>query len=55
MMDVRSEKSKIMVNRPTNTCDKITMNGEKLEEVTSFKYLGGTLSKDAASTAEDRI
>ncbi|KAH3768495.1 hypothetical protein DPMN_169708 [Dreissena polymorpha] len=30
----------------------ITMNGEKPEEVTNFKYLGTTLSKDGTSTIE---
>ena len=31
------------------------MNGQKLEEVTSFKYLGATLCKDGACSAEVRI
>ena len=31
------------------------MNGESLQEVTSFKYLGATLSKDGTCTAEIRI
>ncbi|KAH3804941.1 hypothetical protein DPMN_133234 [Dreissena polymorpha] len=30
-------------------------NGEKLDEVTSFKYLGATLSRDGTSTAEVRL
>ncbi|KAH3799974.1 hypothetical protein DPMN_153598 [Dreissena polymorpha] len=29
----------IMVNSTTNTSTDVTMNGEKLEEVTSLKYL----------------
>ena len=49
------EKPKIMVNSTTNTSTNITMNGEKLEEVASFKYLGATLSKDFTSTADVRI
>ena len=28
------------------------MNGQKLEEVTSFKYLGATLCKDGTCSAE---
>ena len=31
------------------------MNGQKLEEVCSFKYLGATLSRDGSCTAEIRI
>ncbi|KAH3880579.1 hypothetical protein DPMN_004496 [Dreissena polymorpha] len=46
------EKSKIMVNSTTNTSANITMNGEKLEEVASFKFLGATLSKNITSTAD---
>ncbi|KAH3880590.1 hypothetical protein DPMN_004507 [Dreissena polymorpha] len=49
------EKSKIMVNSTTNTSANITMNGEKLEEVTSFKYLGASLPKDITRTADVRI
>ncbi|KAH3856330.1 hypothetical protein DPMN_098916 [Dreissena polymorpha] len=35
-MDVSMEKSKIVVNSTTNTSEDITMDCEKLEEVTSF-------------------
>ncbi|KAH3885725.1 hypothetical protein DPMN_009721 [Dreissena polymorpha] len=38
-----------------NTSTDITMNGEKVEEETSFKYLDATLSNDGTSTAEVRI
>ena len=31
------------------------MNGQKLEKVTSFKYLGATLRKDGNPSAENRI
>ena len=31
------------------------MNGQKLEKVTSFKYLGATLCKDGACSAEIHI
>ncbi|KAH3838195.1 hypothetical protein DPMN_111603 [Dreissena polymorpha] len=44
-----------MVNATTNTSAYIHMNGENLEEVTSFKFLGATLSKDSTSTAKVRI
>ena len=44
-----------MVNSTTTTSADIFMIGEKLEEVTSFKYLGAALSKDGSSTADVQI
>ncbi|KAH3820726.1 hypothetical protein DPMN_122475 [Dreissena polymorpha] len=44
-----------MVNSTTNTSTDINMDGEKLEEVTSCKYVGTTLSKYGTSTAEVQI
>ncbi|KAH3707080.1 hypothetical protein DPMN_066476 [Dreissena polymorpha] len=44
-----------MVNITTNISADITMNSKELEEVTSYKYLGATLSKYGISTAEVRI
>ena len=45
-MEVSSEKSKNMANSNTNNVHaKIIMNGEELEEVNQFKYLGATLKK----------
>ena len=38
-MEFRMEKLKIMVNSMTNTSVDITINCEKLAEVTIFKYL----------------
>ena len=40
---VQKKKSKIMTNSTNNITADISMNGQKLEEVTSFKYLGATL------------
>ncbi|KAH3717936.1 hypothetical protein DPMN_060732 [Dreissena polymorpha] len=51
-MEVSKNKSKIMVNSTINIIADIIMNGEKLYEVTSFKYLGATMSTDGTSTAE---
>ena len=42
-MDVNTEKSKIMTNSTNNISADISMNGQWLEEVTCFKYLGATL------------
>lgn len=51
-MEVSSEKSKVMVNSANNTPAQITMNGQQLEVVDAFKYLGATLTKDGRSTTE---
>ena len=54
-MEISAEKSKVMVNSRTNATASITMCGEPLETVASFKYLGATLSSDGTSTADIRI
>ena len=54
-MNVSTEKSKIMTNSTNNISADISMNGQKLEEVTSFKFLGATLCKDGTCSAEVRI
>ena len=46
-MEISTEKSKIMTNSKNNISADISMNGQKLEDVTSFKYLGATLCKAA--------
>ncbi|KAH3877269.1 hypothetical protein DPMN_001132 [Dreissena polymorpha] len=54
-MEISTEKSKIKVNSTITISADITVNGEKLKNVTCFKYLGANLSKDGTSTAEVRI
>ena len=44
-----------MTNSTNNVSGNISMNGQKLEEVTCFKYLGATLWKDGTCSAEIRI
>ena len=51
-MEVSSEKSKVMTNSANKTPTQIYMNGQQLEEVSAFKYLGATLTKDSRSTTE---
>ena len=51
-MEVSTKKSKIMTNSMNNIRVHISMNGQKLEEVTSFKYLGASLCKDGTCSAE---
>ena len=49
-MEVSLEKSKIIVNEFSKIhANVITMNGETLETVDKFKYLGATLTKDGKS------
>ena len=54
-MKVSTEKSKIMTNSMNNISADISMNGQRLEGVTSLKYLGATLCKDGTCSAEIRI
>ena len=44
-----------MTNSKSNISAYISMNGQKLEKVTSFKYLGTTLCKDSICSADVRI
>ena len=44
-----------MTNRTNSISADISMNGQKLKEVTSFKYLAATLFKDGTCSAEVRI
>ena len=51
-MEVSTKKSKIVTNSTINISLDNSMNGQKLEKVTSFKYLGATLFKDGICSAE---
>ncbi|XP_078578087.1 uncharacterized protein LOC144863003 [Branchiostoma floridae x Branchiostoma japonicum] len=53
-MEVITEKSKVMVNSRDETHAVILMNGELLEEVGTFTYLGGTITKDGTSETDVR-
>ena len=54
-MEVSTEKSNIMTNYTNNISTDMSMNGQKLKEVTSFMYLGATLCKDGTCSADVRI
>ena len=45
-MEVGTEKSKIITNSANNISADISINGQKLEEMTRFNYPGATLCKD---------
>ena len=55
VVEVSTEKSKIMTNSTNNISTDINMNSQKLEEVTSCDYLGATLWKDGTCSAEVSI
>ena len=54
-MEVGKEKSKIMTNSTNSISADIRINSQKLEMMTSFKYLGATLCKDGTCSAEVHI
>ena len=51
-MEPSAEKSKIVVNSRIAPRSTILMNGERLEEVKSFKYFGSMISSEGDSTEE---
>ncbi|KAL8564069.1 hypothetical protein ACOMHN_034546 [Nucella lapillus] len=54
-MEVSDQKSKTLLNSTSNSAVvNINMNGQKFEEVDSFKYLGSIITKDGSSTKEIR-
>ena len=46
--EVSAEKTKLMMNNTSNINKKIKGNREKLETVTSFKYLGSVVSDEGS-------
>ena len=54
-MEVSTEKTQIVTNCTNNISADICMNGQKLEEVTDFKYLGATLCKDGTCSAKVHV
>ena len=53
-MEVSIKNSKILTNSINNISADISMNGQKLEEVTSFKYLGGGESCASMASAQQK-
>ena len=51
-MEVSTVRRMIMTNSKNNISADISMNGQKLEEVTSFKYLAAARYKDGTCSAE---
>ena len=43
-MEISAEKTKLMTNNASGINTEIKVNGQKLETVTSFKYLGSVIT-----------
>ena len=47
-MEFSAEKTKLMTNNTTGINTDINVNGQKLETVTSFKYLGSAITDEGS-------
>ena len=47
-MEISAEKTKLMTNNTSGINTGIKVNGQKLETVTSFKYLGSVISYEGS-------
>ena len=45
-MESNAKKTKLMTNNTSGVNTKIKVNGQKLETVTSFKYLGSVITDE---------
>ena len=45
-MDISTEKTKLMTNNTSGINTEIKVNGQKLETVTGFKYLGSVITDE---------
>ena len=49
-MEISAEKTKLMTNNTSGINTEIKINGQKLETVTSFKYLGSVISDEGSKS-----
>ena len=47
-MEISAEKTKLMTNKTSGINTEIEVNGQKLQRVTSFKYLGSVLTNEGS-------
>ena len=47
-MEIRAKKTKLMTNNTSGINTDIKVNGQKLETVTSFKYLGSVMTDEGS-------
>ena len=48
-MDISTEKTKLMTTNTSGIKTEIKVNGQKLETVTSFKYLGSVITDEGSN------
>ena len=48
-MEISAEKTKLMTNNASGIITEIKINGQKLETVTSFRYMGSVIGDDVPS------
>ena len=49
-MEISAKKTKLMTNITSGINTEIKINGQKLETVTSFKYLGSVITDEGSKT-----
>ena len=54
-MEISAEKTKLMTNNCSGINTEIKVNGQKLETVTSFKYLGSVIDEGSKPEILSRI
>ena len=47
-MEISAEKTELMTNNTSDIKTEIKVNGQKLETVTSFKYLGSIITDESS-------
>ena len=47
-MEISTEKTKLMTNNTSDINTEITVNGQKLETVTSFRFLGSVIPNEGS-------
>ena len=47
-MEISAEKTKLMTNNTSGINTEIKVNGQRLEAVTSFKYLGSVITDEGS-------
>ena len=47
-MEISTEKTKLMTNNTRDINTEITVNGQKLETVTSFRFLGSVIPNEGS-------